>query len=156
MAGGQSEATGTTAPAAVAALPAPVIAAQPPPARPAATGAPGLNLDTSVADPATAAPSDNFWRSRALRRTCVVGGATLTLASIALYVWNRGRFQDWRMADQQLRTQIGEPHYQDQVVANNKLGASISRFNIVNLGLAVTSGVLLAGGATLWLIDRRW
>lgn len=85
----------------------------------------------------------------------VMGGTGLALggATLAHYLWNKGRYDDWRAAGAGLAP--GTAGYHDRQVANNDLADSIDRASTVTVGLAVASGALLAGGVTLWLLDRR-
>lgn len=84
----------------------------------------------------------------------VLGGAGIAAggAAIAHYLWNKGRYDDWRAARGQLAP--GTSGYYDRQLANNDLADSIDRASNVTVGLTITSGALLAAGAALWLADR--
>jgi len=48
----------------------------------------------------------------------------------------------------------GSAAYRMQAVANNDLASSLTTANHAILGLSIAGGVLVATGASLWLVDR--
>ena len=81
-------------------------------------------------------------------------GVALGGAAIGVYLWNRGRYQDWQHYNAALQQDKGALDFHGRQIANNQLADSLTRANHVILGLSVASGVLLAGGITLWVRDR--
>ena len=81
-------------------------------------------------------------------------GVALGGAALGVYLWNRGRYQDWQHNNAALQQDKGAIDFHGRQVANNQLADSLTRANHVILGLSVASGLLLAGGITLWVRDR--
>ena len=81
-------------------------------------------------------------------------GVALGGAALGVYLWNRGRYQDWQHNNAALQQDKGALDFHGRQVANNQLADSLTRANHVILGLSVASGLLLAGGITLWGRDR--
>ena len=81
-------------------------------------------------------------------------GVALGGAALGVYLWNRGRYQDWQNNNAALQQDKSALDFHGRQVANNQLADSLTRANHVILGLSVASGVLLAGGVTLWVRDR--
>jgi hypothetical protein len=81
-------------------------------------------------------------------------GVALGGAALGVYLWNRGRYQDWQHNNAALQQDNGAIDFHGRQVANNQLADSLTRANHVILGLSVASGLLLAGGVTLWVHDR--
>jgi hypothetical protein len=69
------------------------------------------------------------------------------------FAWNRRRHDDWQAEQTRLSAVPPPLDYQERADANNELAASIDRASAVTVGLFVASGVLLAGGVTLVVVD---
>jgi tetratricopeptide (TPR) repeat protein len=118
----------------------------------------------AVATPAAAAtlpaPSDaSAPHARPLRSAAYVSagvGVAAAGAALGVYLWNRGRYQDWQAGDAAVADlKFGSAAYRKQVVENNELASSLGTVNKAIVGLSIASGVLVAAGASLWLVDRR-
>jgi tetratricopeptide (TPR) repeat protein len=127
----------------------PVPPATPPPAAAASLPAPAVtraSSDTPASQP------------RPLRGAAYVSaglGVAAAGAALGVYLWNRGRYEDWQAGDaavEELR--FGSAAYRRQVAANNELASSLHSANKAILGLSIAGGLLVATGATLWLVDR--
>ena len=120
--------------------PTPVVT--PPPA--AAT------IDTTP-PPAVVPPRD-------LRRWAYVSaaaGAAVGAVAFGVYLWKRDQYDDWRAANSSLQQLIpGSAAYHEAAAANNGRADSLATANHAIIGLSIASGVLIAGGATLYLLDR--
>jgi tetratricopeptide (TPR) repeat protein len=82
-------------------------------------------------------------------------GALSGAAALGVYLWNRGRYDDWRAGDAALaNTTAGSADYQARATANNSLAASLTTANHAILGLSIAGGVLVAAGAALFVADR--
>jgi tetratricopeptide (TPR) repeat protein len=81
-------------------------------------------------------------------------GAALGGAALGVYLWNRGRYQDWQTANAALQRDKTSADYHDGQIANNRLADSLTTANRVIAGLSVASGALLATGVTLLVVDR--
>lgn len=80
-------------------------------------------------------------------------GVAAGVGGFAHYFWNRGRYGDWQSENDSLKNGPPSPGYYDRAVANNELADSIERAEAVTVGLFVASGVLIAGGVTLIVVD---
>ena len=91
------------------------------------------------------------------RASYVITGAGLVAAGAALgvYLWNRGRYDDWQSTNTALQTApSGTPSYHQRAVANNQLADSLTTANHEILALSIAAGALVATGVTLYLVDR--
>jgi tetratricopeptide (TPR) repeat protein len=117
--------------------------------RPAAT-------ELSAAGPAAAPPAAPLPRD--LRKWSYVSaavGAAAGAAALGIYLANRGRYDDWRATNTSLQTLApGSAAYHDAAAANNARANSLTSANHQIVGLSIASGVLIAGGAALYLVDR--
>jgi tetratricopeptide (TPR) repeat protein len=120
--------------------PAPIVA-QPPPA------------PTVVTTPPPAAPP------RDLRRWAYVSaatGAAVGAVALGVYLWKRDQYEDWRAANSSLQQLVpGSAAYHEVAAANNGRADSLTTANHTIIGLSIASAVLIAGGATLYLLDRQ-
>jgi hypothetical protein len=83
-------------------------------------------------------------------------GVAAAGAALGVYLWNRGRYQDWQAGDAAVADlKFGSAAYRKQVVENNELASSLGTANKAIVGLSIASGLLVAAGASLWLVDRR-
>ncbi len=143
---------------------APAAAAKVAKAEPPSAQVPPAALPAQSVPPANAkAPSVAILEQRPepntqdRRRTmAIVGysaaglGVALGGAALGVYLWNRGRYQDWQAGDAALKNDtIGTAAYRERADANNSLAASLTRTNHVILGLSIASGTLVAAGAAL-------
>ena len=93
--------------------------------------------------------------SPAATYTLVGAGAVLGGAALGVYLWNKGRYDDWRATYLELQQQQPRaPDYHDRTVRNNDLADSINHASYLTVGLAVAGGAMLAGGVALWLVNR--
>lgn len=83
-----------------------------------------------------------------------IGGVAVGGAALGVFLWNRSRYDKWAAEEVQLRQEMDQPGYQPRQVANNRLAASIARATTIDLGIAITSGMLVASSVTLLLSDR--
>jgi tetratricopeptide (TPR) repeat protein len=79
-------------------------------------------------------------------------GVVLGGTAIGVYVWNRGQYKD---AQDEQKILLKTPTNYDLAVKYNADVDALHRNNIFTVGLAVTSIGLLAGGAYLYLYERR-
>jgi hypothetical protein len=79
-------------------------------------------------------------------------GVVLGGTAIGVYVWNRGQYRD-AQAEQALLAK--NPTDYDLAVKYNADVDALQRNNLFTVGLAVTSIGLLAGGAYLYLYERK-
>ncbi len=81
-------------------------------------------------------------------------GVALGGAALGVYLWNRGRYQDWQDNNAALQQDKGAIDFHARQMANNQLADSLTRANHVIVGLSIAGGVLLVGGVVLWARDR--
>jgi hypothetical protein len=83
----------------------------------------------------------------------VLGGLGLALGGAALghFLWNKGRYDDWRARHDELSERPDREAQGD----NNTLARSIDRASIVTVGLAVGAGAAFGTGALLVLTVPR-
>jgi hypothetical protein len=86
-----------------------------------------------------------------------LGAAGLAAGAVALgyFLWNRDRFESWQKTDGDLNTHLDAPDYATRRIANNALAASIHDASVVNVGIAIGAGALLAGGIALVALAPR-
>ncbi|HXJ22660.1 MAG TPA: PEGA domain-containing protein [Polyangia bacterium] len=93
-----------------------------------------------------------------LRRAAIgatSAGVLLAGAAVGVYLWNRGRYEDWQNANAALeQAPSGTSIYHQAAIANNQLADSLTTANHAILGLSLAAGALVATGATLYLVDR--
>lgn len=84
-----------------------------------------------------------------------LGGLGVAAGGVALghYFYNRERYQDWQAEDAQLSSEPPPDDYRERQHANNQLASSIDDASRVTVALAVASGVLVAGGVTVLVVD---
>jgi flavorubredoxin len=76
-------------------------------------------------------------------------------AALGVYLWNRGRYNDWQAGNAALKNEtMGTAAYRTRADANNSLAASLTRTNHVILGLSIGSGALVAAGAALLYVNH--
>jgi hypothetical protein len=76
-------------------------------------------------------------------------------AALGVYLWNRGRYDDWRASDAALKNEtLGSVAYRERAAANNTLASSLTNANAAMLGLSIVGGALVAAGATMFLLDH--
>jgi hypothetical protein len=125
--------------------------------------APGAASQPAAAPPALLVARDQQPepRGRGHRRTlstfgfAAAGvGAALGGAALGVYLWNRGRYQDWQTNNAALQRDMGAIDYRARQIANNRLADSLTTANHLMVGLSVAGGALLATGMTLLVVDR--
>ena len=126
-----------------------VVPAVPPAAPSPPAAAPEM---TRASSDAPASPA------RPLRRAAYVSaglGVAAAGAALGVYLWNRGRYAGLAAGTRPSRTRpVGSDRLPDAVAKNNDLAASLTSADKAILGLSIAGGLLLARGATLWLVDR--
>jgi hypothetical protein len=129
-----------------------------PPAAPAAVAAPAaqserppslLALDSPK--PRTDARESGPYRT--VGYVLTAAGVAAGVGGFAHYFWNRSRQGDWESEHESLKNGPPSPDFHDRAVANNELADSIEGAEAVTVGLFVASGVLIAGGVTLIVVD---
>ena len=82
-------------------------------------------------------------------------GAAAGAAALGIYFWNRGRYDDWQATNTSLQALTPDSAaYHEAATANNARADSLTTANHAIVGLSIVSGVLIAGGAALYLVDR--
>ena len=75
-------------------------------------------------------------------------------AAVGIYVAKRGQYHDWQAGNVALQGDTkGSAAYRTQATSNNALAGSLSSDNQAIVGLWVASGVLVAAGVTLFVVD---
>jgi hypothetical protein len=103
------------------------------------------------------ATSGTIGRGRALPALAyaAVGiGAVLGGTALTVYLWNRGRHQDWKDENAALENDGGAIDHYARQVANNQLADSLAEDNHLIAGLSIAGGALVAGGLTYLIRDR--
>ncbi len=90
----------------------------------------------------------------ALAYAAVGIGVALGGAALAVYLGNRGRYQDWEASNAALENDKGAIDHYAQQTANNRLADSLTRDNHLVAGLSIAGGALVAGGLTFLIHDR--
>jgi hypothetical protein len=91
----------------------------------------------------------------ALPYTLAGAGIALGAGALGVYLWKRGEYQRWQDGEAALKSEApSSPRYQTRVADDQRLAASLTTANHTMVGLSITGGVLLAAGATLYLLDR--
>lgn len=87
----------------------------------------------------------------------LAGGAGLLLGVAAggHYLWNRGRYADWRAEDFSLASSNMVPDRRVRQDANNELADSIEGASRVTVGLTLAGGALVSTGILLVALDTR-
>jgi tetratricopeptide (TPR) repeat protein len=139
---------------------APPASIAPPTVTPVAAATPS-NATEILSSPSVTAASPDASASRVvtLRRAAYAStavGVAAAGAALGVYLWYRGRYDDWQAGEAALQDLTpGSAAYRMQAVANNDLASSLTTANHAILGLSIAGGVLVATGASLWLVDRR-
>jgi len=97
---------------------------------------------------------DTNRRISTLGYTFGIVGLALGAFAFGDYLWNRGRYAQWRTTHTELQTDQQAPDYVQRQLANNNLASSIQRASNVTVGLSVASGLLTATGVSLVILDR--
>lgn len=122
----------------------------PPPPEPPAEAAP-----TEVLPPA-AAPGRAGLAMRRLAYVLAGAGVLAGGGALGVYLWNRGRYQEWQRGDALLRDPMVGPNIRRrQIDIDNDLASTLTTANRVVLGLGIAGGTLLACSATLFLLGRE-
>jgi tetratricopeptide (TPR) repeat protein len=82
-------------------------------------------------------------------------GAALGGAAIGVYFWNRGQYADAQSEQAYLQSNPRPPNFYDLAVKYNQDVDALNRNSNLTVGLAVASVGFLAGGAYLYLYERR-
>ena len=136
-------------------LTAATTAAKPPPALALAAAPP--EVPARVAERPSSADADARDAITMRRTAYILAGAGVLSggAALGVYMWNRGRYDDWRASNALLQTQMpGSAAYRARATANNALAESLTTANHAILALSIVGGALIAAGGTLFLVDR--
>jgi len=82
-------------------------------------------------------------------------GAGLGVAAFGHYLWNLGRYEDWKTTHASLAKNPDAPDYAERQTKNNELASSIEQASRVTVSLAVGSGALVATGVTLVVVGSN-
>jgi tetratricopeptide (TPR) repeat protein len=139
---------------------APPTATTAPAQAPTAIATPSAAAATLASPPVSAtSPDAPAARVFTLRRAAYVStavGVAAAGAALGVYLWNRGRYDDWQAGQMTLQGLTpSSAAYRMQAFANNDLASSLTTANHAILGLSIAGGVLVATGTSLWLVDRR-
>ena len=111
-----------------------------------------------VSAPAIAPAQAESHHANRLRQAAYVTagvGVLSAAAALGVYLWNRGRYSEWQADNRLLANDPpGSTTYRDQANADNQLAASLTTANHAILGLSITAGVLVAAGASLFIVSR--
>jgi hypothetical protein len=125
-----------------------------------AEGAPGPVAANSAAEPATPAAvqadaaASHGQASRFPTGYVLIGaGVALGGVTVAHYLWNHGRVEDFRANEAELASDTS-PGRSERQAENNALATSIQHASVVTVVLGVTSGALAAAGVVLVLTDH--
>jgi tetratricopeptide (TPR) repeat protein len=112
----------------------------------------------ALVSPAAVSPDAPASRGITMRHTAYASaglGLAAMGAALGVYLWNRDRYDDWKAGEEALQDlSPGSAAYRTQVIANNYLASSLTTANHAILGLSIAGGLLVATGASLWLVDR--
>lgn len=127
----------------------------PMPVSPTPPSASSRDVPRRVSAPRRSVASESGASVSTLGYALGVVGIVLGAVAVGDYLWNRGRYQQWRTTHEQLQAnpQVGD--YSQRQAANNDLANSIRNASYVTVGLSVASGLLTATGVTLVVLDRR-
>jgi hypothetical protein len=124
----------------------------------AATGAAGTKPDgASGSKSGAVAPQQGADRASSPFPTGYVligAGVALGGVTVAQYLWNHGRVEDFRANEADLATDTS-PGRAERQAANNDLADSIHRGSVVTVVLGAMSGALVAAGVVLVVTDHR-
>jgi hypothetical protein len=98
-----------------------------------------------------------YFRGKTMRRMAyaLTGVGVLSAgAAVGVYLANRGQYADWQAGNVALQGDTkGSAAYRTQATSNNALAGSLSSANQAIVGLWVATGVLVAAGVTLFVVD---
>jgi tetratricopeptide (TPR) repeat protein len=126
----------------------PSVSTQPPRAapRPARTSSPAPPVREPAPEPASG--------TRTVLAYGLAGaGVALGGGALAHYLWNRGRYAEWKTEHATLKADRFAPDYRERQMTNNELAESIQRGSRVSVTLAVAAGALATTGVVLLLTD---
>ncbi|HMF40253.1 MAG TPA: PEGA domain-containing protein [Polyangia bacterium] len=84
-----------------------------------------------------------------------VVGVVTGAAALGIYIWNRNQYDQWQATNRSLGMLTpGTAAYHNAAAANNARADSLTSANRTIIGLSLASGVLIAGGAALYFVDR--
>jgi hypothetical protein len=78
-------------------------------------------------------------------------GVALGGGALAHYLWNRGRYSDWKTEHAALQADRFASDYRGRQLTNNELAESIERGSRVSVTLALAAGALATTGGVLLL-----
>jgi hypothetical protein len=80
-------------------------------------------------------------------------GVALGGGALAHYLWNRGRYGDWKAEHAALQADRFAPDYRGRQLTNNELAESIERGSRVSVTLTLAAGALATTGVVLLLTE---
>jgi tetratricopeptide (TPR) repeat protein len=99
-----------------------------------------------------------YYRGKTMRRMAYVLAGVGVLSAgtaVGIYFAKRGQYSDWQAGNVELQADtMGSAAYMAQATSNNSLAGSLSSANAAIIGLSIASGALVAGGVTLFFVDR--
>jgi len=104
-------------------------------------------------DPKTVEKTETSGPFRTVGTVLLGTGIAAGVGGIVHYAWNRGRHDDWEAEQARLSAEPPPLDYRERALANNELADSIERASTVTVGLFVASGVLVAGGTALIVVN---
>jgi hypothetical protein len=127
---------------------------QPVPAKPPAARGPAPPA-TPPAAPRTRDPAPEPASSKrtVLAYGLAAAGVAVGGGAFAHYLWNRGRYSDWKTEHAKLQADRFASDYRERQLANNELATSIRRGTRVSVTLALAAGALATTGGVLLLTD---
>lgn len=113
-----------------------------------------LLMSTSGGPP----PEPWYFHGTTMRRMATVTagvGALCGGAALAVYLANRGNYDNWRAGAAALANDtLGSAAYRAQATSDNAMASSLNSANHAIVVLSIASGALIAAGASLFLVDR--
>jgi hypothetical protein len=119
-------------------------ATEPPRAAPAPAASPAPPVREPESEPASS--------TRTVLAYGLAGaGVALGGGALAHYLWNRGRYSDWKTEHAALQADRFASDYRGRQLTNNELAESIERGSRVSVTLALAAGALATTGGVLLL-----
>jgi hypothetical protein len=90
----------------------------------------------------------------ALPYTLAGAGIALGAGALGVYLWKRDEYQQWQDNEAAMTSEAPTSSRHQALAADNqRLAASLTTANHTIVGLSIAGGVLVAAGATLYLLD---
>jgi hypothetical protein len=131
----------------------PPVSAKPPAASPAERPAAVRVARSSVPPVREPAPVPASSQRAVFAYGLAGAGVALGGGAFAHYLWNRGRYSDWKTEHAKLQADRFASDYRERQLANNELATSIRRGTRVSVTLALAAGALATTGGVLLLTN---